>query len=97
MADQSAAIKAVEMDKKIKKVINRKYSKTQVVEKPFFLDEHGMDAYHKGFMAVLKVMVGLAYIPIILIAGVCEAIEVRFLAGCKKVVRMCEEFLNDRR
>lgn len=96
MADQSAAIKAVEMekDKKIKRTINRKFTKTQVVEKPFFLDEHGMDTYYKAIMAIVKVIVGLVYIPIVLVAGVCEAVEVGFLAGMKKVVRMYEEFLK---
>jgi len=94
MADQNASIKAVEMDKKIKKTVNRKFTKTQVVEKPFFLDEGGMEKYQKRFEAIIKVIVGLVYIPIVLVAGVCEAIEIGFLAGCKKVVSMYEEFLK---
>jgi len=81
-------------DEAIKKKINRKFTKTQVVLKPFFLAEGGMDVYHKSFIAVLKVIVGLVYIPIVLIAGVAEAVEVGFLAGCKKVVSMYEGFLK---
>jgi hypothetical protein len=94
MASSNAAIKIAETKKKINRVVNKKFSRTQIVEKPFFLDENSMEKFEKRFLAVLKVLIGLIYIPFVLVAGIAEAIEIGFLAGMKKVVLMYGEFLK---
>jgi hypothetical protein len=94
MAEQSAAIKMAEVQKKITKTVNKKFSKTQPIEKPFFLDDGSMEKFENIVMAIFKAIVGLTYIPIVLIAGIIEGVEVGFLAGLKKVVSMYERFLK---
>jgi len=94
MAEQNTTLKMVETKKKINKAVNRKFTPTQPIEKPFFLDEGSMEKFEKKFLMVMKVIVGLIYIPIVLAAGAVVGIEHGFLTGLKKAESMYSEFLK---
>ena len=68
---QSAAIKIADTKKKITKVVNRKFTKTQPIANPgMFDDGGGLDAYRMGVGRFIWAIVGVVVIiPISVIAG----------------------------
>ena len=71
MANENAAIKIPETNKKINRAINRKFTKTQPTINPgMFDDGGGLDAYRIGVGRFIWAIVGVVFIiPISIIAG----------------------------
>ncbi len=90
---KSVAMKVAEKVEKqaaIKRVVNKKFSKTQPVVRPFILDKGGFQYYiHGAWDAVVgpatAVWNVLFIIPVIVL-GILEAISQGALAGMEKMV-----------
>lgn len=95
MAEQ-LAMKLVEKQVAIKKVVNRKYSKTQPVEKPgIFDDGGGLDVYKIGVGRLIWAIVGVVFIiPISVLAGMLGGVSRGLQDGIKMVNDVYESHLD---
>ena len=86
---QSASLKMVETKKKINRTVNKKFSPTQIIEKPgLFDDGGGLDAYTIGAGRLIWAIIGVVFIiPISVIAGM--------LGGVSRGLQDGIELVND--
>lgn len=95
MAEQDTALKMIDTKKKINKVVNRKFSKTQVVEKSFILDEGGMESYYKAIGRIAWAITGMVFImPVCAIWGAIEGISIGLKDGIKVVAIGYRKYLD---
>jgi hypothetical protein len=90
MADQSAAIKMADTKTKINKAVNRKYSKSQPVEK-CILDEGWIDQYYFGFGKFFGAVWTVLYIVPALVIGLLDGLSHGFLKGLQKATSTHEK------
>ena len=73
------------------KIVNRKYSKTQPVEKPFILEEGGMTAYYKGFGRFLEAIYNVLFIVPVVVMALLEGISHGILKGLQRATSAYEK------
>lgn len=95
MEDQNTTLKMVETKKKIAKTVNRKYSKTQIVEAPFFLDDGGFNFYFAKFIHYIigffRALWTVLYIIPAIVMGILEGLSQGMLKGLKKATESYEK------